>query len=212
VPDSCTCGAILPPDARFCHKCGKPQFDYPNVEESVQLQPEAPALELPVAPSLSEISFHNRIAVRAGFVAALAAVILFMFPLPFPFARLLFAFIAAGFLAVYLYRRSTGQALSIRGGARMGWITGIFSFTIVTVVFTAAIVAISSQGGIAAYLRLHRDQLVANGAQSDAFVQALDDPAALAGGMLFLLVMLFAILTILPTVGGALGAKVLTKE
>ena len=203
----------MPPDALFCHKCGKPQYDYPDIQADAQSQQEAPALVLPLAAAVpTEISFHNRIAVRAGFVAALAAVILFMFPLPFPFVRLLVAFIAAGFLAVYLYHRSTGQSLSIRGGARMGWITGIFSFTIVTAVFTAAIVAISSQGGIAAYLRQHRDQLVASGAQADAFAQALDDPAALAGGMLFLLVMLFAILTILPTVGGALGAKVLPKE
>ena len=28
VPEYCTCGAQLPPDARFCHKCGKPQYDY----------------------------------------------------------------------------------------------------------------------------------------------------------------------------------------
>ena len=27
MPDSCTCGAQLPPDALFCHKCGKPQRD-----------------------------------------------------------------------------------------------------------------------------------------------------------------------------------------
>ena len=33
VPEFCTCGAQLPPDARFCHKCGKPQYDYPGVEE-----------------------------------------------------------------------------------------------------------------------------------------------------------------------------------
>jgi len=25
MPDNCTCGAELPPDSLFCHKCGKPQ-------------------------------------------------------------------------------------------------------------------------------------------------------------------------------------------
>ena len=30
VLEFCTCGAQLPPDARFCHKCGKPQYDYPG--------------------------------------------------------------------------------------------------------------------------------------------------------------------------------------
>jgi hypothetical protein len=49
-----------------------------------------------------------------------------VFPIPWPFVRLPLAFLAAGFLAVYLYSRRTGQTLSIRSGARMGWITGIF--------------------------------------------------------------------------------------
>ena len=149
---------------------------------------------------------------RVGFVAALAAVLIVVFPLPFPFLRLLLALIAAGFFAVYLYSRRTGQILTIRGGARMGWITGIFSFTIVTVLFTGAIVAISNQGGLASYLREHRDQFMAAGTQSDALAQALDDPANLVGGIVLSLAMLFIILTVLPTLGGALGAKVLEKE
>jgi hypothetical protein len=215
VPDFCSCGAQLPPDARFCHKCGKPQFDYPNIaEESLDPTPaQTPRVVLPPLPEQpAEISFHNRIAVRVGFLTALAAVLLFMAPLPFPIFRLLLAFGAAGFLAVYVYSRSTGQVLSIRSGARMGWITGIFSFTIITVLFTVVMAAISSQGGLAAFFRLHRDQLAASGAQVDTLLQALDDPSALAGGLVFLLMMLFFILTLLPTLGGALGAKVLAKE
>src|ERR1017187_9471093 len=27
MPEFCTCGAQLPPDSLFCHKCGKPQRD-----------------------------------------------------------------------------------------------------------------------------------------------------------------------------------------
>ena len=27
MPEFCSCGAQLPPDALFCHKCGKPQRD-----------------------------------------------------------------------------------------------------------------------------------------------------------------------------------------
>jgi hypothetical protein len=214
VPDFCSCGAQLPPDARFCHKCGKPQFDYPNVqEESIEpTPPQIPAILLPPPELAPEISFHNRVAVRVGFLTAMAAVLLFMAPLPFPFVRLLLAFGAAGFLAVYVYSRRTGQVLSIRSGARMGWITGIFSFTIITVLFTFVMAAISSQGGLAAFFRQHRDQLAASGAQVDVFLQAWDDPSALAGGIVFLLMMLFFVLTLLPTLGGALGAKMLAKE
>ena len=33
MPEFCTCGAELPPDSRFCHKCGKPQREEIAVEE-----------------------------------------------------------------------------------------------------------------------------------------------------------------------------------
>lgn len=210
MPDRCTCGAQLPPDARFCHKCGKPQYDYPGIVEEAA-EPEAPASSpvAPPAPLLAEISFHNRLAVRIGFLAALTAVLFFLFPLPFPFLRLMIVFLAAGFLAVFLYTRRTGQMLSVRGGVRMGWITGIFCFTLISLLMTAAVVAISNKGGLANYLR---SQFPANDARSDTLAQALSDPATLVGGMLFALLMLFVILTALPMIGGALGAKVLAKE
>src|ERR1700758_2499346 len=81
VPEFCTCGAQLPPDARFCHKCGKPQYDYPGVEE---VEPATPPAEIPILPPTlqvqlsNEISFHNRLAVRVGFIAALTAVFVFL--------------------------------------------------------------------------------------------------------------------------------------
>jgi hypothetical protein len=209
VPDFCTCGAQLPPDARFCHKCGKPQYDYPGLEEETPAEAPPPLPTPAQVQTPLEISFHNRIAVRIGFLAALTAVLLFMFPLPFPFLRLLLAFIAAGFLAVFAYTRRTGQMLSIRSGARMGWITGIFSFTFVTILFTVAMVAISNEGGL---VKFFRSQLPPNDARTEQLTQALNNPATLAGGLVFSVLMLFIILTALPVLGGALGAKVLAKE
>jgi len=160
VPEFCTCGAQLPPDARFCHKCGKPQYDYPGLEE-IEPVPVPVAAEVvtlaqtPYVQLSGEITFHNRLAVRIGFVAALAAVFVFLVPLPFPFLRLLIAFVAGGFFAVFLYSRRTGQTLSIGGGARMGWITGIFSFTMLSVLFAVVMVKISNDGGLAKYLLSH---------------------------------------------------------
>lgn len=212
VPEFCTCGAQLPPDARFCHKCGKPQYDYPGVGEA---EPAPSPVEPPVVTETSyvrlsgEIGFHNRLAVRIGFIAALAAVFVFLVPLPFPFLRLFVAFLAGGFFAVFLYTRRTGQMLSIRSGARMGWITGVFSFTLVSVLFAVAMVAISKQGGLANYLRT---QLPANDARSETVAQAFNDPAMLGMLLLLSLAMLFVVLTALPMIGGALGAKILEKE
>ncbi|MBV9768856.1 MAG: hypothetical protein JOZ32_04735 [Bryobacterales bacterium] len=123
--------------------------------------------------------------------------------------RLLIAFIAGGFFAVFLYTRRTGQMLSIRSGARMGWITGVFSFTLVSVLFAVAMIAISNEGGLAKYVR---SQLPVNDARSETVAQAFNDPAMLGVLVLLSLAMLFIALTALPVIGGALGAKVLEKE
>jgi len=208
VPDFCTCGAELPPDARFCHKCGKPQYDYPAVQEETVEPVQQPILP-PTLQTPPEISFHNRLAVRIGFLAALTGMLLVMFPLPFPILRLFIAFLAAGFLAVFAYSRRTGQVLSIRSGARMGWITGIFSFAFVTILFTISMVAISNQGGI---VKFFKSQLPPNDSRASTLEQALNDPAAVAGGLLFVLMVMFVVVTTLPMIGGALGAKVLEKE
>ena len=92
VPEFCTCGAQLPPDARFCHKCGKPQYDYPVVEEA---EPEpAPPQRGGCGASRraaisADISFHNGLAVRIGFIAAMGAVLCSHDTVPLPFLRLL---------------------------------------------------------------------------------------------------------------------------
>jgi len=210
VPEFCTCGAQLPPDARFCHKCGKPQYDYPGLEEIEPPPAEvASVLEAPYVQLPGEITFHNRLAVRIGFIAAMVAVMISVFPIPWPLVRLPIAFLGAGFLAVFLYSRRTGQTLSIRSGARMGWITGIFSFTLVSILFTVAIVAVSSRGDFAEQLR---SQLPANDARADMIQQALSSPALILGVVVLYLMLFFIIFTALPIIGGALGAKVLEKE
>ena len=66
MPEFCTCGAQLPPDALFCHKCGKPQREI--------LAPEPPSEEQAAAPPLPPTSrwdslpldFRNAAAVRIG--------------------------------------------------------------------------------------------------------------------------------------------------
>ena len=212
MPEFCTCGAQLPPDARFCHKCGKPQYDYPGVEEPEVAAPPIEVASLPPVPFAAlptEISFHNRLAVRIGFFAAAAAVLVCMIPIPLAWLRLPIAFVAAGFLAVYIYSRRTGQVLSLRSGARMGWITGIFSFTLVSVIFTIAMVAVSSQGGLEKELQ---SQLSPNDPRWEMVRQALNNPALIIAGLTLYLMLFFVILTALPIIGGALGAKVLEKE
>jgi hypothetical protein len=210
VPEFCTCGAQLPPDARFCHKCGKPQYDYPGLEETEVSQPaiEAPVFAAPRTQLPLEITFRNRLAVRAGLIAAIAAVILSVVPLPWVFLRLL-PFLAGGFFAVFLYTRRSGQILSVRSGARMGWITGILAFAIVGVIVAVSVIAIMSEPDLAKQIQ---SQLPPNDARSSSIAQALSNPAKLSAELLQSLVVLFVVLTALPIIGGALGAKLLEKE
>jgi uncharacterized protein YqgC (DUF456 family) len=181
----------------------------PAVEE-VEAEPTpAPALpELRPGGFPTDIGFHNGLAVRIGFIAAMGAVLISAIPIPLPFVRLPLAFLAAGFLAVFLYSRRTGQSLSIRSGARMGWITGIFSFALVTIL-TAATVAVSNQGE---FIKQLRSQFPANDARAEMLQQLLSSPAMIAGLVLLYLMLFFVIFTALPIIGGALGAKVLEKQ
>src|SRR5437016_6177335 len=144
MPDFCTCGAQLPEDARFCHRCGKPQR-----EEVLTPEPVVIAAETFAAPPATP-SFHHPVAVRIGlFVGSIAT--LLCLAIPFGFVIWL---PAAGFVSVYLFTRRTGQSLSVRGGMRMGWIAGILSFVIITVLFTISAAALAARpGGMAEFMR-----------------------------------------------------------
>jgi hypothetical protein len=206
MAEYCTCGAELPPDSRFCHKCGKPQRD-----EIVVEQPPTPPSVTFIAPAAipSAPSFHNPIAVRVGlFVASFTALLCVLLP----FGCVIWL-PSAGFIAVYLYSRRTGQSLSVRSGARMGWIAGIMSFAIFTIVFTVGTVAIANQpGGLsAAFREALRSRPVPQQQLEDA-LQVLSTPTGQATVYIFALLFSFTVTAVFCTAGGALGAKVLEKE
>ena len=214
VPEFCTCRAQLPPDARFCHRCGKPQRDEP-VEEEAPVAPIETAAAAPVKPPLPpEISFRNSVAVRVGFLAAGIASLLISMPMPVYLAVfwMILALFCAGFLAVFLYRRRTGTMVGLRGGARMGWITGVFCFVIATVFFTISVFSIASKGGLTEF---YRQQLAVKGAPDETvrqFFQVLENPSGLATILILSIFFLFILFTLLPTLGGLLGSKVLDRE
>jgi hypothetical protein len=199
VPEICTCGAQLPPDARFCHKCGKPQRDEPhlNVEETPPPPPPPPALPAEPPP----ISLRNVLAVRAALPAGIIA-----FLLSALLRQLgLVALIGGGVLAVYFYRRYTGQKLSVANGARLGWITGIFLFVPLLITFTASLL---TEPGLMASLREQLAQSSLTQAQIEQSIEILNTPAGKAG----LVLAMFLSSTLLPAFGGAVGAKLLRRS
>lgn len=199
MPDFCTCGARLPEDARFCHKCGKPQREEPLlVEEAPEPQPAAPPP--PAAPAFS---LRNAVAVRAALPAAVLAFALQFIAGPAG----LVALFGAGFFAVYLYRRWTGQSLSMLNGARLGWLAGVFIFVILAAAAGMMIVALSQPE----VFQQAREQVAKRYPLSDDDItQALEQlrtPAGVAATML----VLFLSSTLLPAFGGAVGAKFLDR-
>ena len=148
MPDYCSCGTQLVEGARFCHRCGATQGELFAPEEP--MEEAAPAVRPPEPPALpqvvlSEISFHNKAAVAVAMLVALLYWLVTFLPLP-PLIQVPLLFIdllAGGFFAVWFYARRTGQTLTIRNGAHLGWLTGIFCFAIGAVVAAINMLALS---------------------------------------------------------------------
>jgi len=111
---------------------------------------------------------------------------------------------ASGFLAVHLYRRKSGQQLSLASGAHLGWISGIFGFLITVLLFTAFAVMLTSPE-VANAVRQQALSTKPEMAQAIREFQTAEGVArALAGS--------FILLTALPTFGATLGAKLLYRD
>ncbi len=208
MPEFCSCGAQLPPDAIFCHKCGKPQRDVapeeappPPRESFVPLPPPTPVpAEVSTPPAPQALNFRNPIAVRIALLVGVVATVLGFIPL--------LNWLAAGFFAVYFYRRKTGSLLKVGAGARMGWITGVLMFPMWAAIFTLPEVFSGHLG------TMMQEQLKRWPAQDPAVQQAITMFTS-GPGLAFLLVcslaFLFVVITCLSIAGGALGAKVVGR-
>jgi len=204
VSDFCTCGAELPPDARFCHKCGKPQREELVV---VVEPPVAPPLPPPVATPIP-IGFRNPLAFRAGFVSALMALLLtFLLAPGFPVWLT-----AAGFLGVYLYHFRSGESLTTRGGARMGWLTGLLTFFVSSLPVAWACVSEITGPDYAGKMRQQLSSWAVPAALQNQMIAFMQTPLGIASQILSSLVMLFIMMTLLPLLGGVVAAKVLGRK
>lgn len=167
------------------------------VEEELEPQFAPPPVPAPEAPP--PISLGNRRAVLVALFSGLVG--LFGAALLSPIGPL--AIVAGGFVAVGLYRRLTGHSLTAMAGARLGWITGVFMFLGGLMSFTAAYFAEPDlmqklSQGLADSNQLSQDQV-------NQVMEMLTSPTGI-GLMVFFMFLWF---TLLPAVGGALGAKLL---
>lgn len=192
----------MPPDALFCHKCGKPQRELLAPEAPVQpVQEERPRF-LPPPAALREalpLNFRNAAAVRIALVVAAGSTLVFFF---LPFLNWVFG----GFFAVFFYRRRTGSLLNLGAGMRMGWITGVLAFALYIVPFALQLPRMS--GLVQERLRgMSADPAII--AQMVGFFQS---GTGMAMVVAFTLAAMFLIITFLSMAGGALGAKVVGRQ
>lgn len=152
-------------------------------------------------------------AVRVGLLNAAVAALLISFHMPMAIGLvwMLVCLVGAGFFSVFLYNRRAGTELSARRGARLGWFTGLFCFVIVSLVSTVSILIVTAKSGLGNF---YREQLETQGVDVSMpeISQVLDSPYGPAMILLFSLVVAFFFLTLLPALGGLMGAKVLEKD
>lgn len=208
----CTCGAQLPDDARFCHRCGKPQFE----EDLARLEAEERAIAPPPpppapVPQAAKIDFANKRALFVSIAVALFTLVIFTTgSVLIPSALLILPlFCFAGFTASRWYIKQTGQVMTPQGGARLGFMTALWAFLVVAIFSVVFAIFISSPEW--------REELISmlSSQQSTAAKQMselLRDPRqsifVLIGGLL----VNFCLFTFPSMLGGMLGVRFSTKK
>ncbi len=157
-----------------------------------------------IAPPPPSIGFHNGLAVRIGLLAGVLSIVLSS-----PIASIapplaIVSLAGAGWLAVFLYRWRTGQRLSAMNGAHLGGICGVFEFAISAILIALRFSEPAATEALTAQWR----QLGMSDAQITQALSEMHNPLVI----LFMGLILFAVFTLLPAFGGAIGAKLLDRD
>lgn len=192
MPEVCTCGAQLPPDAVFCHKCGKPQREMVEIETEAPAPPPPPPFPvMETAREPAPVTFRNREAVKTALLAAVLATFLVFLSV--------FTWIAAGFFAVFVYRRRTGHSMNVGACVRLGWLTGLLTFAIPAVLFVAMLLLLHASGGMDTVQTMVQSS-------KDPQVQKMWETMQSAPKLLGALLQFFVLTTFYCMAGGLLGA------
>ena len=151
-------------------------------------------------PAQIPLDFHNPIAVRIALLMALCATMLSFVPF--------LNWVAAGFFAVFLYRRKTGRLLNVNAGVRMGWITGLLTFGFGAVLFSAQQVPAALNGRLSAIFQEQMKAFPASDPSVQQVVRFMQTGPGIVVMLLCSLAALFVFITGLSIAGGALCAKI----
>lgn len=204
------CNAPVEDGTAFCPNCNAPQIRVSSAELIETLPSPLEATTI-ASTGLPTTKIDWSIGLPSAAIAGLVAAILMIVPL----GTLGIGTIASGVLAVLLYRRkSLGDDLKPRAGAKLGIVTGILGFCI-SATFTAIQVLVFHTGGELRRLLIEAIRQAAARSpdpQAQQAMEYLQTPAGLALVMTLGLAFMLVAFLILTSLGGALGAVLLRRK
>ncbi len=179
------------------------------MEVAAQLPPPLPSVREAV------INFGNKTAVGVSVMAAAVTLfLLILLTLAVPsgvLAPLLFC--AGGFLAATLYTRASGEALSPRSGARMGFMTCLWGFLVVLLFFVLLAAAIASPDiRHSLLLQMQQMQQMQNSPQMAQNLKLLENPTDFIAPTIVAVALMFFVWTLLSMLGGMIGARLSNRN
>ena len=204
--EHCSCGFALPEGAQFCPGCGRPLTAAAREQE--RTLNALPPREDEKPPQVGFSDVHS---IRACYWPAVAAALLSNLP-----GLNLLCFLwhpGAGFLAVHSYRRRTGREPNPREGAKLGFLTGVVSFTLSMILLAVASLLPGSGGMMGGFQRMQEEfEKGGNAEVAEQLGKLMAEPAALALVLVFALAFSFLFTAGMATLGGAMGARVLNAK
>lgn len=212
------CGHSIEDGKPFCPQCGAPQIRVAAVEVATGPAPTGDIV-LPAlrgkrdlassslgASSLLVGSYH---AVKPCALAAAVALLLLLLRVN-PFA----AALGAGFLAVIFSRRRPGSGIGAAAGARLGALSGLFFFSMLTILEASAVAILHKGAEVRSEIIDKIQQAAARypGPEVQPFLDFAKSPGGLAIMMGASLIFGFVVFVLLGSLGGALGAAILGRR
>lgn len=206
----------MPEGAPFCPSCGAPQIRVvtPQATEPPPLPPPddvLPPLPTSYAPAVAAPRVQWSAAVRSCLIAA-AVLTFFNTVIGIPLAVLIII-PAGGWLAVLLYSRGQGgQPVNAGIGARIGAVTGLFSYALYMLIM--AVVMVFQRGRLLEEVRKAMRQAAAQNPnpQAQQIVEKMMSPEGIAIMVTISAILLFFIFLVLCSIGGAIGGSLAKKN
>ena len=191
----------------FCPGCGRPLTDEAREHERTLNALPQPEEQQKLPP----VGFSDVNALRACYWPAVMAALLANVP---PLNLLCFLWHpGAGFLAVNSYRRRTARELTPQEGARLGFMTGVVTFTLSLILLAVGSLLPGSGGMMGGFQRMQEEfEKDGQTAVAQQLGKLMDEPTALAVVLLFGLAVSFAFTAGFATLGGTLGARILSSR